>query len=411
MTPIQNYAYTKETLGVRFPSSQKVYHYFAEAGRYHINDVISVFSNGKNTTVEVVEKVLPSMSHATKDLPIVEEEGNKHYFDVKFIEKDGLSRGYGFCANDENLDAELYLMFNKRHINENEQHFVYTDMRGGKIVSIVKISRESFIAKFGQHRIPCVCNFSSITTAHIAILCKETKDYEEEIKEQLEYALYRKGIFANDYVVDKIKLLCNPAGIKKEEVNNNKEERLTMKNQFFGNFEFGKINTRDIAYSINGIAFRTNEGKYFNYNINKMEATDVTGLTFDTDFIFAMPVAHKDIKVGDTIKHNGKYAIVKEFYEDGTIAAINPAEATEISIIPVKNVFGFNYVTKVVNAFEGMAPDAEHPFGDINKMLPFMMLMNKDADGNTNDMLMYMLFAGAGDFQSNPMLAMALMQN
>ena len=47
-----------------------------------------------------------------------------------------------------------------------------------------------------------------------------------------------------------------------------------MKNQFFGNFEFGKINTRDIAYSINGIAFRTNEGKYLNYNINKMDIFD-----------------------------------------------------------------------------------------------------------------------------------------
>jgi len=39
------------------------------------------------------------------------------------------------------------------------------------------------------------------------------------------------------------------------------------------------------------------------------------------------------------------------------------------------------------------------------------MLMNKDLNGDSNDMLMYMLFAGAGDFQNNPMLAMALMQN
>ena len=145
-----------------------------------------------------------------------------------------------------------------------------------------------------------------------------------------------------------------------------------------------------------------------------MNSTNVGDMVFDMDCIFAMPVASKDIKRGDIIKHQGKYVIVKEHYEDGTIAAINPVESTEITIIPVKNVFGFNYVTKVINMFEGMAPNGDNPFGDMSKMLPMMMFMG-DNNGcrDSKDMFMMMALMNAGnmDFTSNPMLMYAMMQN
>lgn len=183
-------------------------------------------------------------------------------------------------------------------------------------------------------------------------------------------------------------------------------------NKMFGNIEFGKINTNAIKYSINGMAFRSTEGNYLTYNIDKMEATNVGDMVFDFDCVFAMPVAAKDIQVGDVIKHQGKFMIVKGDYEDGTIAAIDPVASTETSLIPVKNIFGFNYVTKIVNMFAGMAPNGDNPFGDMSKILPMMMLAGEENDMFTTLAMMNMFNGNTEgmDFMNNPMFMYAMMK-
>ena len=182
----------------------------------------------------------------------------------------------------------------------------------------------------------------------------------------------------------------------------------TMK--MFGNIEFGKVTSTMIAPSIMGLAFKTPNGRYIVYNSKDNSSTDVSEMILDMDCLFTIPVAIKDIKVGDVINHMGNYVIVKDFYEDGTIAAIHPMSSTEITVVPVKNVFGFNYVSKIVNIFEGVTPTEENPFGNMESMLPLMMMMNKDGD-NKDMMMMLALTSGGKAITDNPMLLYAMMGN
>ena len=183
-------------------------------------------------------------------------------------------------------------------------------------------------------------------------------------------------------------------------------------NKMFNGIEFGKINTSAIKYSVAGLAFRSVDGSYLTYDLEKMEATNVADMVFDMDCVFAMPIAAKDIKRGDIVKHQGIFVIIKHKYEDGTIAAIDPVNSTEVTIIPVKNVFGFNYVTKVFNVFEGMAPNGDNPFGDMSKMLPMMMCMGEKGNNDMFSMFAMMSMCGGDckDMMSNPLMMYALMK-
>lgn len=191
--------------------------------------------------------------------------------------------------------------------------------------------------------------------------------------------------------------------------NNKGEDKMNM-NKMFKNFEFGKINTDAIKFSINGLAFKQADGSYATYNAEKHEFTDVSAFVMDTDFIFAMPVAIKDLKKGDIVKHLNKYVIIEGiFEEDGTIKAIDPLAGEEKVIIPIKNMFGFNYYTKIMNIFDGMnmTPNAENPFGNF---LPFLMMR----DGGFDDTMMLAMMMQNGnnsaDFMSNPFMMMALLK-
>ena len=181
-------------------------------------------------------------------------------------------------------------------------------------------------------------------------------------------------------------------------------------NKIFKNLEFGKINTDAIKFSLNGLAFKMSDGSYSTYDIEKKEATDVSAFVMDTDFIFAMPVALKDIKKGDIIKHLGKFMIVEGiFAEDKTISVIDPLAAEEKVLIPIKNAFGFSYYTKIVNLFDGadFKPSEDMPFGN---MLPFMLMSEGNMD---NSMLFAMMMMNKDsaemDFMKNPFMMMTLL--
>ena len=193
--------------------------------------------------------------------------------------------------------------------------------------------------------------------------------------------------------------------------NNNEKENKTM--NFMKNFEFGKINTTDLKMSINGLAFRRMDNTYATYDIKENTFTDVTDMILNFNHIYIMPVSAKDVKEGDVIKHLNNYVIVKEVYADGTMSAVSPMKAEEIIVIPTKNMFGFNYYSKVLNIFDGMFnADESNPFGN---PLALMMFCGEGGDfgGDLKSMIPLMLLNNQGensnDFMKNPLfLAMLL---
>lgn len=201
-----------------------------------------------------------------------------------------------------------------------------------------------------------------------------------------------------------------------------KKENTNMKNMFGMNFEFGKVPAGKFKMSFMGLAFATGNGRYAVYNIDDNEFTDVTEMTMDADgMIMQMPVAAKDVAVGDIIKHKDTYVIVKGGTENGCITAVDPFKSEEINIIPTKSMFGFNFVTKVINVFGNMfgentvTPSEDNPFGNIT---PFIMMSAMSNDNNDNDGMMKMLLMAqmmngqsGMDFSKNPMLMFMLAKN
>ena len=195
--------------------------------------------------------------------------------------------------------------------------------------------------------------------------------------------------------------------------NTNKKENKSMNintNKLFKNLEFGKVRSDAIKFSINGLAFKQEDGSYATYDVDKHEFTDVSAFVFDTDFIFAMPVAANTLKKGDIVRHMNKYVVVLGFYEeDNTIKVADPFAGEEKVLIPTKNMFGFNYYTKVMNIFEDFnaKPDADNPFGNL------MPLMFADSDFDATTMLAIAMTQNgtSTDMMSNPLMIMALLKN
>ena len=180
--------------------------------------------------------------------------------------------------------------------------------------------------------------------------------------------------------------------------------------------KFGKVSTSKLTYSAYGVAVVDNKGRAKVMVDNSI--MDVTGFTFDGLPIYQMPVAIKDLKSGDIVLHNDSYMIVVESKKDSFVV-IDIANGEDKVVRPFKNVFGFNYMTKVVDLFKMMSPSQDNamipsennPFGNplmlfamsgqkmdddlvmmammgmngngtnFNMMLPFMLLKDKNSDG------------------------------
>lgn len=195
---------------------------------------------------------------------------------------------------------------------------------------------------------------------------------------------------------------------------NDKKEKKTM-SKIFGNVEFGKYTGREIKMSVNGLAYLADNGKYVAYDKNKLTLTDVTDFVFDMDgLLYLFPVAIKDIKIGDIIKHGNSYVIVKDIAGGNFLEVIEPCSNEVKKVMPLRNIFGFDFYTKVVSLMgEGAfgTIDESNPFGN---MLPFFLMMdNKEKEGfdAKTFMLMTALNGGAMDFKNNPYLMMMMLDN
>lgn len=171
------------------------------------------------------------------------------------------------------------------------------------------------------------------------------------------------------------------------------------------NFDFGPFTEPGVvALSPYGIAVRSSKGEYLTYNAATGATVDVTGFTFDFQkMIYKMPAAIKDLRAGDMVLHRGKPMYVQSVEEDG-IHCIDILNSENKVIVPVTNMFGFNFVTKVVSLmnFNAAQPSAENPFGNL---MPFMMMssiMGDDSDNDFSKMMMMSMMMGG----SNPFTAM-----
>ena len=196
---------------------------------------------------------------------------------------------------------------------------------------------------------------------------------------------------------------------KKANENKNDEGEKTKMKGF--NFDFGPCTNDQVRISMYGLAIKNASGEWVSYNDGQVVNVDV--LNFDgAKYMFKMPVAVKDIAVGDIVIHN-RVPMFVESVENGIhVVDIRAGEKKEI--LPTTNMFGFNFVTKIVSLFNAFqsSPTPDQPFGN---MLPFLMLNGEDGKTMDSDtMLMFMMMQnqnGSTNVFANPMMLYFLMKD
>ena len=196
---------------------------------------------------------------------------------------------------------------------------------------------------------------------------------------------------------------------KKANENKNDEGEKTKMKGF--NFDFGPCTNDQVRMSMYGLAIKNASGEWVSYNDGQVVNVDV--LNFDgAKYMFKMPVAVKDIAIGDIVIHN-RVPMFVESVENGIhVVDIRAGEKKEI--LPTTNMFGFNFVTKIVSLFNAFqsSPTPDQPFGN---MLPFLMLNGEDGKSMDSDtMLMFMMMQnqnGSANVFANPMMLYFLMKD
>jgi hypothetical protein len=201
----------------------------------------------------------------------------------------------------------------------------------------------------------------------------------------------------------------NPCLICKnnKEIMINEKEKNTMFENVFKGFEFGKA---QVKTSIYGPAFRCGDS-YVSYDKKVENYVDVTELLLDIENMnYRMPIAASAVAVGDYILHQHKWVRVLKILKGGRLEVEDMQERQVVTILPLKNVFGFEFYTKLFCFADNLFGEvnAENPFGNL---LP-LMLMSKDSK---NDNLLPLMFMGGGfnggNAQMNPLMMYALMGN
>lgn len=229
----------------------------------------------------------------------------------------------------------------------------------------------------------------------------------DEIYSDLDAKKYQNPLNLGDYTANAFKTvlsICQEQDDKCKESEGNNMDFSKMLN-----VEFGKIaGTTEVAACLYGVAIRGSDGRYRAYDKANSKIIDVTGMTFDTDMLFKVPCAISQIGVGDVIINAGNYVTVTNIHKDGTFTVVDPKASEQKIAIPAKNMFGFDFMTKIFYPLDNFfKPTGDNPFG-LNPMA--MMLL---ASGDNMDMstLALMTMMGNGITDQSMMLPMVLMLN
>ena len=353
-----------------------------------------------------VEKVLYNFSEAVKDeqyrridynlwSDLKQDKEVELYLDTnsphEFVDIywDGARCHEAFRINDGSLGEFLYDNFysNKAYFQDSIQTVSNSISNATENISYLKDAWEQYSKTYG------VVDLSSVK-ADVATGCSscyQPNSVSLEVKQD------------NFYIDNKtIKEIIDEAtGVSIK----TKKEKDNMSN-LFKNFEFGSCENDNVKMSIYGVAVKNPAGTWVAYDTKSDNIVDVDVLNFSAKYLYKMPVALKDIHVGDTVIHNRKPIFVTAI-EDNRVIGIDPSAGEEKAILPTTNMFGFNFITKIVNLFGDLSAgvSADSPFGNA---LPLMML----ADGKNDDMLplMFMMNGGQMDM-SNPMMLYFLMKD
>lgn len=201
-------------------------------------------------------------------------------------------------------------------------------------------------------------------------------------------------------------------------INTEEKKEKTMFEGMLKNLRFGKADNAKM--SIYGPALREaiTGDTWVAFDKSKEQWIDVPFEAILDIPLFEMPVAKNDIQIGDFIFHAGigtGWVRVIDFDDEVNyfIEAEDPSNHEIIKILPTRNMFGFDFYTKLIVPFDMGATfggaSASNPFG----MLPMLMMMSDKNKSSSNDnsmlMAMMMMQNGAMDFTSNPMMLYALM--
>ena len=169
------------------------------------------------------------------------------------------------------------------------------------------------------------------------------------------------------------------------------------------NFDFGPCGNT-VRLSMYGMAIQNISGEWVSYNPDSREIinVDVFNMADGGKYMYKMPVAIADVKEGDIVIHNRVPMFVTAINENGTFEVTDVRAGETKNIIPTRNMFGFNFMTKVVSMFGAFAnaPTADQPFGN---MLPFLMLNGENGKDIDPMMFMFMMNQG-GNNGMNPMM-------
>ena len=179
-------------------------------------------------------------------------------------------------------------------------------------------------------------------------------------------------------------------------------EKIMNANKMF-NFDFGFVDS-NIRMSPYGMAVRNADGRYVSYDVKTGSVIDVEPFNFEGHrLMMKMPVAIKDVAIGDIVIHNHKPMFVVSTGDK--ITAIDIYNGEEKTILLTKNMFGFDFVIKVISFINFSGASAENPFGN---MWPLFMLSDHNTElglNGANEMdakSMFMLMAVMGQMSGSP---------
>lgn len=207
---------------------------------------------------------------------------------------------------------------------------------------------------------------------------------------------------------DQVSICCDDLckNCKNYEKKDNEEKENKMKGF---NFDFGKITNDSIRMSMYGMAVKNTSGVWTAYDKSTGDLMDVDVFNFDgSNFLFKMPVAIKDIAVGDVIIHARKPMFVVSKTEAGDLVAIDPVAGEKKTIMPIRSPFGFNFCTKIISLFDSLMPTAEAPSAD-NPFGSLWMLALLDGKSDMKDMLVPMMLMSQANGSTNAFNPMMLM--
>ena len=174
------------------------------------------------------------------------------------------------------------------------------------------------------------------------------------------------------------------------------------------NFDFGPCTNDNVRMSMYGLAVKNSDRVWVSYDRNGKQIMDVDIFNFDgSKFMYKIPVAVKDIAVGDVVVHK-RVPMFVESVENG-IHVVDVFAGERKEILPTKSMFGFDFITKIVSVFDMSSTaniaNESNPFGN---MLPLIFFADNanDSKSSTDPLMLMMLMNGGqlGDFSKNPFM-------